>query len=85
VQFHSAVNLLATYAGRRADLAPWLRGALINRDRNLRLQYIAGMGLNSVRAVEIFNWMVQYRRFPEDLFVGAEDRRSELRMALGLP
>ncbi len=85
VQFHSAVNLLATYAGRRADLAPWLRGALINRDRNLRLQYIAGMGLNSVRAVEIFNWMVQYRRFPEDVFVGSEDRRSELRMALGLP
>jgi spermidine synthase len=85
VQFHSAVNLLATYAGRKTDLAPWLRGALINRDRNLRLQYIAGMGLNSVRAVEIFNWMVQYRTFPEDLFIGAEDRRSELRMALGLP
>jgi spermidine synthase len=85
VQFHSAVNLLATYAGRRADLAPWLKGALINRDRNLRLQYIAGMGLNSVRAVEIFNWMVQYRRFPEDVFVGSVDRRGQLRMALGLP
>jgi spermidine synthase len=84
VQFPTAVRLLATYAGRRADLEPWLRGALINRDRNLRLQYIAGMGLNSVRAAEIFNWMVQYRRFPEDVFVGSEALRSELREALGL-
>ncbi len=32
--------------GTAQDLAPWLKDAAINRDRNLRLQYLAGMGLN---------------------------------------
>ncbi len=85
VLFPSATRLLDTYAGRPADLAPWLRGALINRDRNLRLQYIAGMGVNSVRAAEIFNQMTQFRRFPQDLFVGSEQSLSELRATLGMP
>ena len=39
--------MLATYSGRAADLAPWLKNADINRDRNLRLQYLAGMALNA--------------------------------------
>ncbi|RPJ59523.1 MAG: SAM-dependent methyltransferase, partial [Acidobacteria bacterium] len=37
VGFYSAVDLFATYAGGSSDLAPWLRDASINRDRNLRL------------------------------------------------
>ena len=44
--FPSAVELLATYAGRPADFSEWLRGAAINRDRDLRLEYLAGMGMN---------------------------------------
>ena len=36
----SAVDLLGTYAGRKRDLAKWLEKAEINRDRNLRLQYL---------------------------------------------
>ncbi|MBV8902594.1 MAG: SAM-dependent methyltransferase, partial [Acidobacteriia bacterium] len=47
VGFHSAVEFLATYAGRASDLAPFLVGAQINNDLNLRLQYLAGLGLNS--------------------------------------
>ena len=42
-----AVDLLATYAGQAADLQEWMRDAQINTDRNLRLQYLAGMWLNS--------------------------------------
>ena len=38
--------MLATYAGQAALLKEWTRGAQINTDRNLRLQYLAGMGLN---------------------------------------
>src|SRR5437867_9445590 len=38
VGFRSAVELLATYAGRTADLGSWLSNAQINRDLNLRLQ-----------------------------------------------
>jgi len=45
----SALSLLTTYAGRGPDLRPWLKGGHINRDRNLRLQYLAGMGLNSTK------------------------------------
>lgn len=46
VNFHSVPQLLGTYAGQASDLKDWLKGAEINRDLNLRLQYLAGMGLN---------------------------------------
>src|SRR5213083_1745753 len=46
----SAVDLFATYAGRKPDLQAWLKDAQINRDRNLRLQYLAGLGLNLYQA-----------------------------------
>ncbi len=41
------IDLLATYAGQAPLLKEWSRGAQINTDRNLRLQYLAGMSLNS--------------------------------------
>ena len=43
-----AASLLTTYGGQARDLAPWLADAEINRDSNLRLQYLAGMGLEHV-------------------------------------
>ena len=46
VGFKSAIDLLGTYGGQASDLRAWLRGAEINRDRNLRLQYLAGMNPN---------------------------------------
>jgi hypothetical protein len=46
IGMRSAVDLFATYAGRGSDLAEWLRGAVINRDRNLRMLYLAGVALN---------------------------------------
>lgn len=39
VSLPSAASILSTYAGRGADLAPWLVDAEINRERHLRLQY----------------------------------------------
>lgn len=68
--FHSAVDLLATYAGRAADLAPMLAGAQINDDLNMRLQYLAGLGLNSVDAAQMYRQILSYRRFPAGLLVG---------------
>ena len=47
VGFPTAVNLLATYAGRAAELGEWTRDAQINTDRNLRLQYLSGWSANS--------------------------------------
>jgi spermidine synthase len=83
VGFLSATDLLATYAGQGADLAPWLEGAEINRDRSLRLQYLAGMGLNSYEEERIYDEMLAYCDFPEQLFVGSPRSRLLLRETLG--
>jgi len=71
VGYGSAFDLLRTYSGRSRDLAPWLQGAEINRDRNLRLQYLAGLGYNESFGTEIRNEILTYRSFPADLFTGS--------------
>src|SRR5262249_47575706 len=69
----SAVDLFSTYAGRRDDLAPWLRDAQINHDKNLRLQYLAGLGLNLYQADVIYSDMLRHvTKTPEDLFIASE-------------
>ena len=62
VGFNSAAELLSTYSARAIDLREWLRGAEINTDRNLRLHYLAGMGVNSRRANSIYREILKYRR-----------------------
>ena len=42
------------------DLQPWLKDAQINRDRNLRLQYLAGLGLNLYQSDPIYADMLAY-------------------------
>jgi spermidine synthase len=83
VGFRSATDLLATYAGCGADLRLWLTNASLNTDRNLRLQYLAGIGLNAYRGESIYREILACRRFPEDLFVAAPERKLRLREALG--
>jgi len=79
VGFHSALDLLGTYAGRKADLAPWLVGAEINRERSLRLMYLAGMGAGLQHAPAIYEEMIRHRRFPEELFAASpESERRHL-------
>ena len=82
IGIHSAMQLLATYGGRGQDLRPWLKDADINRDRNLRLQYLAGLGLNLRESALIYNGMVGHRRFPDDLFVGSDVQKSVLQAAI---
>ena len=41
VGLESVFGLLLRFGGRANDLRPWLEDAQINRDYNLRLQYIA--------------------------------------------
>jgi spermidine synthase len=85
VGFRSAVGLLETYAGRGPDLQPWLEGAQVNRDHNLRLQYLAGMGLDLQDAAFIYEKIVRYRNFPDDLFVASQEHKEALREALRRP
>jgi spermidine synthase len=82
VGFNSAVDLLGTYAGRGPELRGWVTDAQINRDRNLRLQYLAGMANTSFLGGPIYSSILEYRTFPEDLFVGDEGARGALRATL---
>jgi len=81
--FLSPFDLLATYGGRASDLGPWLAGAAINRDRNLRLQYLAGMQLNRYQGGPIYDAMARYRRFPDSLFAGSDTAKAQLRERMG--
>jgi spermidine synthase len=76
------LGLLSTYAGQGPDLREWLHDAEINRDRNLRLQYLAGMGYNLYESDEIYRAMLSFRRFPEEIFTGPEEWREMLRAAI---
>jgi spermidine synthase len=70
VGFHNAVDLLASYAARAADLGDWMKDAQINYDSNLRLQYLAGMALNTYQETSILNDITKTYQFPTNLFVG---------------
>jgi spermidine synthase len=84
-QFHSAVDVLATYAGRAADLAPMTTGIQINDDMNMRLQYLAGLGLNAVISPRVYAEIVSYRRFPDDLLTGQGENFDRLRELISRP
>ena len=81
VGFASATQMLGTYAGQASDLEPWLADAEINRDRNLRLQYLAGLALNGSHEGEIYNRMLQYRQYPENIFIASAQRMPALMAA----
>jgi spermidine synthase len=83
IGMHSAVDLFSTYAGRKPDLEPWLRDATLNRDRNLRLQYLAGLGLNLYQADVIYADMLKYvTKTPDDLFVATDATKHQLFAAI---
>jgi spermidine synthase len=54
VGFRSSIDVLAAYLGRASDLETWLSGAQINSDQNLRLQYLAGLEVNSNASAAIY-------------------------------
>ena len=90
IGMNSAVDLFSTYAGRKQDLELWLKNAEINHDRNLRLQYLAGLGLNLYQADVIYSDMLRYvTKTPDDLFIAADETKrrlfSAIQMAQGRP
>jgi spermidine synthase len=74
--------MFSSYAGRAVDLKEWLKDANINRDRNLRLQYLAGLGLNLYQSGPIYSEILRYRKFPEDLFIGQPKTIEALRSGI---
>jgi spermidine synthase len=79
VGFHSALDLLGTYAGQAADLQEWMRDAQISTDRNLRLQYLAGFWLNSYVGSEILAEITRHYKFPDNLFLGSAQTKQALK------
>jgi spermidine synthase len=82
IGIQSSLQLFANYAGRAQDLRGWMKDAQINHDRNLRLQYLAGLGLNLRQSAAIYSAMVGQRRFPDNLFVGSDASITTLREAI---
>jgi spermidine synthase len=76
------VDLLATYTACGTDLSPWTRNAQLNRDRDLRLQYLAGMYFNSYLSTTILRNILAYYRFPENTFMGSPTNIDALRQTL---
>jgi spermidine synthase len=79
VGINSAVDLFGTYAGRRSDMKGWLSDAQINTDGNLKLQYLAGLGLNLYQSDAIYKAMIKDSKYPDDLFDGSPETLASLR------
>ena len=84
VELGGVAGLMSTYAGQAGDLRPWLADAQINRDRNLRLQFLAGMA-NNVYDPAIYADMRAYRRFPEEMFTGEPEANEAVRQIMMQP
>ena len=82
ISIYSAIDLFANYAGRASDMKAYLADAQINRDRDLRLQYLAGLGLNLYQSGPIYAEILRHKKYPEGLFSGSPDTMQKLRDAI---
>ena len=82
IGFNSAIDLFSTFAGQASDFKGWLADAQINHDRNLRLQFLAGMGLNLYQSGPIYANMIASSRYPENIFMGSPESLQALREAI---
>ncbi len=82
ISIYSAVDLFANYAGRASEMKAYLADAQINRDRDLRLQYLAGLGLNLYQSGPIYAEILRHKKYPEGLFSGSPETMQKLRDAI---
>jgi spermidine synthase len=82
IGFFSAVDLFGRYAAQGPMLRQWLSDAQINRDRNLRLQYLAGLGVNVYEQQRIYEEILATRQWPPNLFAGSEATLANLRASM---
>ena len=77
--FLTLADLLSTYISSGTDLEPWLKGAEINRDRSLRLQYMAGLTVDRYEAPAMYQALLPYRRYPQEIFITPAGEETLLR------
>ena len=78
----AADALQRSFVADASDLADWAQGTPLNRDANLRLQYLAGLGLNKYEQAQIYSEILAHRQIPENLFTGDPARLEQLRNAI---
>ncbi len=83
IGFYSATEMYSTFAGQQSDLADWLKDAQLNTDRDLRLMYLAGWGINSHLEGPLYRKIVSYRHAPDNLFSGSPASRARLYSQMG--
>jgi spermidine synthase len=79
---NAILELFATYAAQASDLVKWMADAQINSDKDLRLQYLAGMWFNSYQNTRILQSILSNYRFPENLVVGSKEQVLALKQRL---
>ena len=82
IGFNSAIDLFSTYAAQGPALAPWMADAQINHDRDLRLQYLAGISNDQYNQQAIYADMLRYRTYPDHLFTGSPQTLQTLHAAI---
>jgi spermidine synthase len=82
IEIATSADLLTTFIAQRSDLANWFAGAELNRDRDLRLQYLAGWGINSSMEDLLYRQLLSLRHPPVNLFEGSPQRVAWLLSAL---
>jgi spermidine synthase len=82
IALYGATDLFGNYGGRARELKGWLADAQITRDSDLRLQYLAGLGLNEHSGEDIYREILSYRTYPDDLFVASESTIERLKQAM---
>jgi spermidine synthase len=71
-------DLFSTYSGSASDLAPYVRGADVNTDGDLKLSYLAGWGINSTLEDYLYRQIIRYRQMPGGVFSGSPDKVGPL-------
>jgi spermidine synthase len=82
IGMNNAADLFGTYLGGAAGLHPWTAGAQINSDGDLRLSYLAGLGVNAAMANDHYVHMLRYRRDYLGLFEGSPAAKRALQDAV---
>ncbi|MEO5896187.1 MAG: fused MFS/spermidine synthase [Vicinamibacterales bacterium] len=82
IGMNSVVDLFSTFAGNKQQLQPWLADATINRDRNLRLQYLAGLGVHLYQSDVIYAGMLRHADYPQGTFTGSQGMLTALQQSM---
>jgi spermidine synthase len=59
-----------------------MQDAQMNRDKDLRLQYLAGMWFNSYQSTRILQSILADYKYPQNLFAGTEEQILALKQRL---